>query len=69
MVKVLYCQSTSPEIRPASTLLVKKINLSLVSSEETFHQKLNVPGPVNVVCMELDPLSGTAAMRAASAPS
>ena len=38
-------------------------------SEETFHQKLTVPGPVTVVCMEPEFPSLTAPLRAASTPS
>ena len=37
--------------------------------EETFHQKLIVPGPRIVVCTEAEPLCGTSWMRAESAPS
>src|SRR5947209_7852246 len=62
-------QSTSPEMRACSTPSTEKRNTSLFVSDETFHQKLTVTGPVTVVCMELDALLPRAPLRAASTPS
>src|SRR6266513_1451296 len=62
-------QSTSPEMRACSMPSTEKRRMSLFVSEETFHQKLTVTGPVTVVCMELEALLPKAPLRAASAPS
>src|SRR6266508_4010361 len=43
--------------------------MSLFVSEDTFHQKLTVPGPVTVVCRVPELPSPTAPLRAASTPS
>src|SRR5947209_15471464 len=69
MLKVLDCQSTSPEIRACSMPPTEKRKMSLLVSEETFHQKLRAPGPVTMVCMEFEALSPVAPLRAASTPS
>ena len=41
----------------------------MLGSEDTFHQKLTVPGPVTVVCIEPEVPSATGPLRAASTPS
>src|SRR2546421_12791236 len=56
-------------MRACSTPAMKKRRKSLLVSEETFHQKLSMAGPLAVVCMELEPLFPTAPLRAASTPS
>src|SRR5882757_8044826 len=56
-------------MRAFSAPAMVKRRMSLFVSEETFHQKLTVAGPVTVVCMELEPLLPIAPLRAASTPS
>src|SRR5437763_12182691 len=69
MLKVRGCQSTSPEMRACSAPPIKNRNVSLLASEETFHQKLTVAGPATMVCMELEALLPMAPLCAASTPS
>src|SRR5882757_1004579 len=56
-------------MRAFSAPAMVKRRMSLFVSEETFHQKLTVTGPVTVVCMELEALLPKAPLRAASTPS
>src|SRR5438132_547542 len=53
-------------MRAFSTPPTEKRKLSLFVSEETFHQKLRVIGPMAMVCMELDALLPIPPLRAAS---
>src|ERR1043165_2561718 len=56
-------------MRVCSTLFTLNVSRSLFVSDETFHQKLSVPGPTTVVCIEFEPLLPIVALRAASVPS
>src|SRR5262249_31328723 len=47
-------QSTSPEMAAWAVPLTENVRKSAFLSEETFHQKVNVPGPVTVVLSRED---------------
>src|SRR5829696_4827012 len=63
------CHSTSPEIRDCSEPFTRKASQSLFGSLETFHQKLNVPGPFTVVSNVVAWLCVIGPLRPASMPS
>ena len=69
MEKVRCPQSTWPRICAWEIPSTKKMNGSQQLSDETFHQKLRVPGPVTVVCTQLSSLCPRMPLRAASTPS
>src|SRR5688572_17437300 len=69
MLNVRCSHSTSPEMRACSTELVKNTNRSLFVSQETFHQKVNVPGPLTVVSNVVVWLCVMMPLRPASTPS
>src|SRR5260370_27012588 len=63
------CQSTSPEMLVSNFPLTAKLRKSNHSSEETFHQKVKVPGPLTVLSSSDCWLSLIAPLCAATIPS
>src|SRR5512139_1756853 len=68
MLKVCGCQSTSPEMLVNCNAPTYTLKKSALVSDDTFHQKVTIPGPMTVVCSTDCPLSDMAPLCAASIP-